>query len=305
MSHLHLAINSFIYHQLIGESGMSPETYWPQAVREAAAAGIDGWEPGVCSPEEADVQGKLAQSAGLAMRSLYVGGVRLHEADSAAEGIERIVACAEVARAYGTSIVVTNPDPLPPPAAATAADRPGAVHERMLEAARRPVGKDDRQLRQQAAALGEAGRRLRRMGMTLAYHWHEPEFLHGAREAHHMLQANNPVDLALCLDVHWTWRACGGSNVAVGCILSAYASRIASLHLRQSHGGVWGEICEDGDVDYAPVVAAVAGRDVLLVLEQAREAETPKTMSSKAAVSRSADWVRRTFSSITSRGDHS
>jgi inosose dehydratase len=301
MSSIHLATNSYTYHQLAGEAGIAPDDYWPQAVRQAAAAGLDGWEPGVCSPEEAGVQGRLAKAAGLAMRSLYVGGVRLHEADSAPEGIERIVACAEVARGFGTCIIVTNPDPLPAPAAATTADRPGEVHERMLEAARRSAGKNDRQLRQQAAALGEAGRRLRRMGMTLAYHWHEPEFHHGAREAHHMLQANDPADLALCLDVHWTWRACGGSNVAVGCILAAYASRIATLHLRQSVGGVWSETCEDGDVDYAPVAAAVAGRDVLLVLEQAREPGTPRTMTTETAVPRSAAWVRRTFAQIGGR----
>jgi inosose dehydratase len=299
MSTLHIATNSFLYLQMAWKAKVDPATYWPQAMQMAKQSGLDGWEPGVTSAEELALHAKLAKEAGLEMRSVYVGVGNLHDADTAPTGVKLLIDCAREAKRHGVRLIVTNPDPI-----STRAGDAGGKALNDLDRAALKLGsaaaKNDEQLERQAKALGEAGRAMRAMGITLAYHWHEPEFAHGGREAHHMLLANAPEDLALYLDVHWTWRACGGSNVAVRNILTAYGPRIAGLHIRQSTAGIWNEVCQDGDVDYAPVAKAIAGRDVMLVLEQCQEEETKAVLGPVEAGRRSAEWVRRTFAATRS-----
>ena len=67
----------------------------------------------------------------------------------------------------------------------------------------------------QAAGLNRAGRELAALGMTLAYHNHNVELEHAAREFHHMLLGTEPGCMSLCLDAHWVYRGAGHSQVAL------------------------------------------------------------------------------------------
>lgn len=78
------------------------------------------------------------------------------------------------------------------------------------------------------------GAALRKLGLHLAYHNHDAELRHGAREFHHMLTATDPENVKLCLDAHWVFRGCGDSEIAVFDALEHYHERIVELHLRQS-----------------------------------------------------------------------
>jgi inosose dehydratase len=147
---------------------------------------------------------------------------------------------------------------------------------------REPLDKDDAQLRTQAKAVQALGERLRGVGVRLAYHTHSPEMRQAAREFHHTLRATDPAAVGLCLDAHWIYRGAGNSRVALEDVVGMYADRIASLHLRQSQGGVWSEsFTAEGDIDYPAIVATLraAGFDGPVVLEQAREQGTPQTVA--------------------------
>ncbi|HEX2974144.1 MAG TPA: sugar phosphate isomerase/epimerase, partial [Tepidisphaeraceae bacterium] len=211
----------------------------------------------------------------LEMRSLYVNST-LHLKDEAARSIEQIVAIGRKAKEAGTRIIVTNPNPI----------RWGGSE-----------GKDDAMLRTQAAALEELGQKLAAIGLVLAYHNHDSELRHAAREFHHMMVGTDPKHVTLCLDAHWIYRGSDNSAVAVFDVLKLYGARVSELHLRQSAGNIWTESFGQGDIDYAAVAQHLLkiGVKPLLVMEQAVEQGTAKTLSPVEAHRRSGEYARRIF----------
>ncbi len=135
------------------------------------------------------------------------------------------------------------------------------------------------------------------MGMTLAYHNHDAELRNAAREFHHMLLGTDPRNMAFCLDVHWVYRGSGNSQVALFDVVRLYGSRIRELHLRQSIHGVWTETFCDGDIDYRALAKRLLEMGVKphLVLEQAPEKCTPKTMDAVESHRRSCRYAREVF----------
>ena len=157
--------------------------------------------------------------------------------------------------------------------------------------------KNDTQLKVQAAAIEKLGRRLKAIGLTLAYHNHDIELRNAAREFHHMMAGTDPEYVTLCLDAHWIYRGAGNSSVALFDILKLYGPRITELHLRQSKNNIWTESMSDGDIDYealAKYLLSIAVRPHL-VMEQAVETGTPKTMSTIEAFRKSSRYARRIF----------
>jgi inosose dehydratase len=209
------------------------------------------------------------------MRSLYVNST-LHEAAQAEKSIEEVRAAAAKAQAFGTRIIVTNPSPI----------RWGG-----------PENKNDQQLRTQAEALNALGGKLRRMGLTLAYHNHDPELRQAAREFHHMMVGTDPKSVTLCLDAHWIFRGAGNSQVALFDIVELYGRRVTELHLRQSSQGVWTEVFGPGDIDYPRLAEALRRIRVrpLLVLEQAIEEGSPSTLKPLEAFRQSTEYARQVF----------
>ncbi|HNQ87640.1 MAG TPA: sugar phosphate isomerase/epimerase [Verrucomicrobiota bacterium] len=269
---LHLASNQYSWSVFYGRAGRDFNADLDAGLADLVASGLDGYEPGVGSPADLDRLAPLLQRHRLGLRSLYVNSTLHTEAD-ATQSIDQILAIAAKAKPLGTRIIVTNPNPL----------RWGG-----------PENKDDAQLRTQAAALGRLGRQLAAQGQTLAYHNHDIELRQAAREFHHMMGGTDPDHVGLCLDAHWIWRGSGNSSVALFDIVRLYASRIRSLHLRQSEKGVWSETFGPGDIDYPALVELLRQRRVQphLVLEIAVENGTPKTLDPVEAHRRSVEYAR-------------
>jgi inosose dehydratase len=273
---LHVATNTYPWGTFAQREGGTFVLHSDEALAAIASSGLTGYEPIINAPAEFDGLGARLKAHGLEMRSLYVNST-LHDETAAASSIDSVVAIARRAVEIGTRIIVTNPSPL----------RWGG-----------PENKTDAQLRTQAKALDRLGAALRQLGATLAYHNHDIELRLGAREFHHMLTATDPANVKLCLDAHWVFRGCGDSQVALFDAVEHYGRRIVELHLRQSRGGVWGEVfTAEGDIDYARLATWLQRHAVKphLVLEQAIEAGSPKTLDAVAAHRQGLAHVRGLF----------
>jgi inosose dehydratase len=274
----HVATNTYPWGTFAGRAGGTFALHTDAALAAIASTGIGGYEPIINAPEEFNGLGARLEAHGLEMRSLYVNS-SLHD-DAAAASIESVLAIARRAVELGTRIIVTNPSPL----------RWGG-----------PENKTDAQLLAQAKALDRLGAELRQLGVVLAYHNHDIELRLGAREFHHMLTATDPANVKFCLDAHWVFRGCGDSQVALFDAVEHYGGRIVELHLRQSRGGIWTEVFTgDGDIDYARLSAWLKRHGVKphLVLEQAVEGGSPKTLDAVAAHRQGLEQVRRLFEGL-------
>ncbi len=273
--HLHLASNQYPWTTFYSRENRNFNADLDAGLAEVAASGMDGYEPLATSPQEIERLAPLLRKHGLEMRSLYVNSV-LHESDGADKSIQDVLAIAEKAKEVGTRIIVTNPSPI----------RWGG-----------PENKDDAQLEVQAKALDRLGAKLKAMGLTLAYHNHDIELRNAAREFHHMMVGTDAEHVTLCLDAHWVYRGAGNSSVALFDILKLYGSRTTELHLRQSKNNVWTEAFGEGDIDFPRIAKHLLGIGVKphLVLEQAVEGGTPKTLSAVEAHRRGCQYARRVF----------
>lgn len=276
--HLHLASNAYSWHVFFQREGRDFNATLDTGLADVAASDIDGFEPSAGSPQDIERFAPLLKARGLQMRSLYINST-LHTEETAAKSIEQILAVARTAKAAGTQIIVTNPNPI----------RWGGQES-----------KDDAQLRVQAAALDRLGRELTALGVALAVHNHDIELKNAAREFHHMMLGTDPRYVGLCLDSHWIYRGSGNSEVALFDVIRLYGNRIKELHLRQSHNGTWSETLGPGDIDHERLAAEIkrAGVRPLLVLEIAVENGTPKTLTPVEAHRQSAAYVRRLFAGV-------
>lgn len=276
---LHLACNQYPWMVYYRREGRDFGALLDAGLGEVASSGIDGFEPIINSLQDIDRLVPLLRKHGLEMRSLYVNST-LHEKDKANDSIKQVLAIAQKAKAaMGARIIVTNPSPI----------RWGG-----------PENKTDEQLKFQAEALQGLGRSLKLRGLTLAYHNHDMELRNAAREFHHMMVGTEAAMVTLCLDAHWIYRGAGNSQVALFDILRLYGRRITELHLRQSRGGIWTETFGEGDIDYEALARYLLkiGVKPHLVLEQAVEAGTPKTMETVEAFRRSVECTRRIFAAF-------
>lgn len=275
---LHLACNQYPWTVFYARENRDFNKELDKGLGELAASRLDGYEPLANNPQEIEQVGPLLKKHGLEMRSLYVNSV-LHERDKAEASIEAVLAIARKAKDLGTEIIVTNPSPI----------RWGG-----------PENKDDAQLKVQAMSLEKLGRRLREMGLVLSYHNHDIELRNAAREFHHMMVGTDPGCVTLCLDAHWIYRGAGNSQVALFDVLKLYGPRITELHLRQSKDGIWTEAFGDGDIDYPAVAKHLLEINVRphIVLEQAVETGSPKTMSITEAFQKSSQYARQLFAAF-------
>ncbi len=270
---LHVSINQWSVGAIRGRDKQKAKVSFDEELAELAASGINGLEPALVSANQVGPLVAQLRKHGLELRSIYTGST-LDDPAKAGKEVERVVALAKVAKEAGTRIIVTNPSPLP-----------------------NRQAKSDEQLKVQAAALDTLGHALAAVGVSLAYHNHDVEMQHAAREFHHMMLATDPRALSLCLDVHWVYRGAGNSQVALFDVVKLYAPRVVELHLRQSTGNVWSETFGDGDIDYRELVKRLADAGVRpnVVLEQGPEGTTPQTMGTAAVHERSVRYVREVF----------
>jgi inosose dehydratase len=252
----HIACNEYPWQTFYRRSGQ--DWHLAQAMGEIAQAGFQGYEPLIRSPEHVQEIAPLLERYGLEMRSLYVNST-LHLQEEVERNIEQILVITQAAIPLGTKIIVTNPSPI----------RWGGDE-----------GKTDAQLVTQAEALNYLGSALAQQGLILAYHNHDAELRHAAREFHHMMLGTNTEHVALCLDPHWIYRGAGNSQIALFDIVQLYGPRIVEIHLRQSQDETWTEFFGPGDIDYPKLFAQLARMNVHphLVLEQAIESGTSHTL---------------------------
>lgn len=259
-----VATNTYPWQKFYGREDRKFVPHMEELLAEISSTGITGYEPIVNSAKEFDGLGPRLKKHGLEMKSIYVNST-LHEKTAIEKSQQDVLKIAKAGKELGLEIVVTNPSPI------------------------KWGGKDaktDEQLELQAKALDELGMALTNEGMTLAYHNHDMELRHGAREFHHMLTATSPEAVKFCLDSHWVFRGCGNSEVALFDVVEHYHERIVELHLRQSTKGVWQEAFSmEGDIDYHRLFARLerAGVSPHLVLEQAVERASPQTMNAQQA----------------------
>jgi len=278
-SAMHIATNTYPWGTFAKREGQSFKLHSDEALAAIASSGITGYEPAVSSPDECNGLGARLKSHGLEMRSLYVGSL-LHDEAQVAANLTTILAIARRAAEIGCKIIVTNPSPI----------KWGGAEN-----------KTDAQLITQANSLDKLGGELRKRGITLAYHNHDIELRHGAREFHHMLTATNPEHVKFCLDAHWVFRGCGDSQVALFDVLKHYGTRIAELHLRQSNSGVWTEVFTGkGDIDYVRLATWLKQHGIQphLVLEQAVENGSPHTLDAVKAHQESVENTRVVFAGV-------
>ncbi|MCX8037795.1 MAG: sugar phosphate isomerase/epimerase [Candidatus Sumerlaeia bacterium] len=277
---LHIATNQYPWTQFYRREGKDFLKALDAGLAEVASTGVNGYEPLMTGVQDVEQLAPLLQKHRLGMRSLYINSV-LHKSDEAEKSIGAVLAIAEKARAIGTTIIVVNPTPI----------RWGG-----------PENKNDAELVAQANALNTLGARLRAIGLTLAYHNHDIELRHAAREFHHMMLGTDPTNVSLCLDAHWIYRGAGNSSVALFDVLKLYGRRVSELHLRQSRNGVWTEAFGEGDIDYPALAAQLLQLGVKphLVLEQAVEKESPNTMGAVEAHRRGVEYARKVFAAFAS-----
>ncbi|MDR0327471.1 MAG: sugar phosphate isomerase/epimerase [Planctomycetaceae bacterium] len=264
---LHVTVNQYTCGTLYGRDNID---FWTR-LDEIKDAGIDGIEASLSTGAEVDAVGKRLADHGLAMRSIYVSG-NLHDEETSKKEIARLLEIAEKAEPLGTQIMVYNPEA--------------------------KSGKSDEELIQQSKSMNILGAGLNTMNMTLAFHYHTTELEYGAREFHHVLRGTDPRNVSLCFEQHWSYRGCGNSQVAMFDHLGLYANRSVEVHLRQSVDNIWSETFGDGDIDNERLAAECRNmrRGIPhVVLEQAPENGTPKTMSPAEALHQSAGYVRNVF----------
>jgi inosose dehydratase len=219
------------------------------------------------TPELAPRTTELAHKDGVEVPITYSGG-RMHEADAGAKAIERVLALAAMAAPAGTVAIDINPD---------------------------PIGREktDAELTVQAENLNRLGEALRKHEQRLFVHHHTPEMASNAREWRHILNHTDPAFVWLTVDTHWAYR---GGQDWMGVVREA-GKRLASLHLRNSVGGVWSESFGEGDLDYSKLANYLreANLHPFLVVELAYEAKTPHTRSLTENLRMGREYAERIF----------
>lgn len=277
-SSLHLACNQYAWHTFYNRSGKNWHDSLEDAVAEIAQAGFQGLEPIVNSLDELERLQPLMQQHNLQMRSLYVNSTLYN--DEVEANLAQIQAIAEKAqKLFDTKLIVTNPKPI---------------------SWNGEESKSDAQLQTQAAALNRLGEQLKAQDLVLAYHVHDAELRHAARELHHMLLATNPDNVSFCLDPDWIYRGAGFSQLAVFDIVTLYGHRVSEVHLRQSQNKVWGESFEAGDIDFSRIVQQLKQLNLRphFVLEQAVSSESPHTIDALEAHRRSVAYANEVLVSF-------
>lgn len=275
---LHVATNVYPWMMFYRRDNRDWNKDPAAGLAEVARSGLHGFEPIANSAGDVQALAPLLKKHGLAMRSLYVNS-KLHDEKDAAASIETVLQIAEAAKPLGCHIVVTNPTPI----------RWGG-----------PEDKSDAQLLTQAKHLDRLGSELRTRGVTLAYHNHDAEMRQSAREFHHMMNGTDPRNVALCLDSHWVFRGSGDSQVCLFDVVKLYGKRVVELHLRQSSGGVWTEAFGPGDIDYPRLARTLQALELRphVVLEQAVEAKSPKTLDAVTAHRQGREYAAEVFAAF-------
>ena len=267
-------INQYMVSTFYEREGINYLKNLDRCFAELKAAGLAGVEVMAGQPEELNPFIEAHQKQNMQVRSIYVNG-NLHDEATAMAEIKRITAVAEKAKTVGAKVVVYNP---------------------MAKS-----GKSDAELNTQNQSLDLLGAELRKTGLKLAMHYHTTELEFAGREFHSFMCDTKPENVSLCFDTHWSYRASNNSAVSAYSHAKLYGDRIVELHVRQSQGGIWTEtFVKNADIDYDKTLAILRQNkgfdNCLVVLEQAPEKGTPKTLQPIDIFKQSVVAVKQLFS---------
>lgn len=270
-----LGVQEYPFFQYYQFQQLDPQQHLDEILAAVKASGLEAWEPALPETPSIPLWKERLERFGLKMPSAYLGGI-FHEGDEQ-KLVDESLQRAAASRELGVRVIVCNPNPIAWGSAES---------------------KTDDQIRFQARVLEKIGRGLKAQNQILAYHTHDAEMRCGAREFYHMMNAINPAVMSFCLDVHWIYRGCGNSNLALQDILELYGHRIVSLHLRQSQKSIWTEYLQEGDVDYKPVAACLKEHAFSgpCILETAFEDQTPRHLPMDQSLRCSREWFEAAVS---------
>jgi len=249
-------INQYTVDTFYAREGINFKENLDRCFAELKEAGLAGFEASINQPEELDKYFDALEKQNLQLRSIYTSG-NLHDEAVDELEIKRLIAVAARAKSAGTKVVVHNPQP--------------------------KSGKSDAELDRQNQNFNILGAELRKLGMKLALHYHTSELEFAAREFHSFMCDTDTENVSLCFDAHWSFRASNNSAVSAYSHAKLYADRIVELHLRQSQSSVWTEaFLTKADIDYEKIFVILRQTkdfgNCHVVLEQAPESGTPKTL---------------------------
>jgi len=221
------------------------------------------------TPDVGDITLRALRENRLEMPSVYNGGP-MHTAAEAEQTIAETLRLAAAAKPAGAYLLNFNPSPKP-------------NKER----------KSDAELDAQARYVNALGEKLHLQGFRLHLHHHDPEMADEAREWRHLLNHTDPKLVGFCLDLDWVRQ--GGQQPLA--ILKEAGTRLLSLHLRNSHDGVWTEDFGEGDIDYQAVAGHLKqiGFQGLLIVELAYRKETRITRSLEENLRLSRQFAEKVF----------
>lgn len=205
----------------------------------------------------------------LRLLSVYANSV-MHTPEAAEKSIARIVALAQSLKPTGFQAIITDPLPRPD-------------HQPKPEA----------ELALQSSSLNALASQLGKLGVRLIVHHHTPELADNAREWRYELAHTDPRLVLCCVDVDWAVR--GGQQPLP--FIKACGNRLASLHLRNDHQGVWMEDFGPGDIDYHPIARYLQGINYqgFLIVELAYERKTRVTRPLAEDLRRSRLYAQKVF----------
>ena len=266
-------VNQYMVGTFYAREGINLAENPDRCFAEMKEAGIAGFEAMATHPKDFDVYIDALAKQNMQLRSLYTNG-NLHDKEASENEIRRVLALAERAKPAGTKMITLNPEP--------------------------KSGKSDEELERQNKNFDLLGAELRKSDMKLALHYHTVELEYAAREFHSFMCDTDPENVSLCFDVHWSFRASGNSAVSAYNHAKLYADRVSVLHLRQSQNGIWTEtFMSEGDIDYHKTLAILRkykeSNDYHIVLEQAPEKGTPKTLRPIDIFKQSVEVIQKLF----------
>jgi inosose dehydratase len=262
-----LLAQTYVFTQEFGRRKTTLADGVEEMFRTVHDAGFGGVElmPGFLAPDLRERALEFAGKYDILVPIVYTGGA-MHDSDAAERSIANAVALA----ALSADAINMNPDPIGRP-------------------------KTGAELATQADALNRLGRALKQNSRRLFVHHHVPEMADGAREWRSILKLTDPDTVRLCVDTHWAYR--GGQDWMA--IVREAGTRLASLHVRNSGGGVWSESFGPGDLDYRELAAYLreSGLDPYVVVELAYEERTSRTRTLGEDLRISRDYAQRLFGS--------
>ena len=205
----------------------------------------------------------------LNMPSVYAGG-GMHTEALAEKTIARALELGAMAKEFGCTAIVHNPDTLP-----------------------KGTPKSDAELAIQAAALNRMGAALAAQGLQLRLHHHGVELENKAREVRHYLANTDPKLVTFCMDVEFVYR----SQMSPPDFIEEVGPRLTELHLRNRTNNSPLQSFEAGDIDYGAVARTLDRLKCkpLIVVELAYHDDTVITRPFNENVRRSRVYAQKLF----------